>query len=193
MAPNKTIIKRNIEKILAIGSKLLVKLLRNLLNIIPKITGTVTIKNICNAIFNIDIEALRSLLPNITIENETIIGIVITDKRLIIAVKETDNATSPFAKEDIMLEVAPPGAAAINITPIASSWERGQINTSNKATIGRMIICAIEPTIKSLGFFNTLAKSLPARLKPKENMIKANASGKNKSEIIPIIYNTIRF
>ena len=41
--------------------------------------------------------------------------------KLIIAVKEIDNATSPSANLVIMFEVTPPGAAAIIITPIAIS------------------------------------------------------------------------
>ena len=41
--------------------------------------------------------------------------------KLIIAVRDTDKATSPFANFVKTLEVTPPGAAAIIITPKASS------------------------------------------------------------------------
>ena len=58
---------------------------------------------------------------------------------LITAVKEIDNATSPFAKEVSILEVAPPGAAASIITPMAISGDNGQIETKMIATIGKII------------------------------------------------------
>ena len=48
---------------------------------------------------------------------KTINGIVTTHNRLIIAVREIERATSPLAKEVSILEVTPPGAAAIIITP----------------------------------------------------------------------------
>ena len=51
---------------------------------------------------------------------KTIYGIVITHSKLIIAVKDMERATSPFAKEVSKFDVTPPGAAAIIITPIAS-------------------------------------------------------------------------
>ena len=69
-------------------------------------------------------------------EVTTINGMVITLNKLIIAVKDIDKATSPFAKEVNMLEVTPPGAADIIITPIASSGEIDQIFTKIKAIIG---------------------------------------------------------
>ena len=50
-----------------------------------------------------------------------------------------DNATSPFANEVSILEVAPPGAAANIITPIAISGDSGQMETKIKATIGKII------------------------------------------------------
>ena len=56
--------------------------------------------------------------------------------RLIIAVSEIDSATSPRANDVRILEVTPPGAAAMIMTPIASSGVRGQTLTSRKATTG---------------------------------------------------------
>ena len=41
--------------------------------------------------------------------------------------RDNERATSPFANEVSMFEVTPPGAAAIIITPIASSGEIDQI------------------------------------------------------------------
>ena len=67
-------------------------------------------------------------------------GIVKTHSKLIIAVREIDKATSPFAKEVRIFEVAPPGAAAIIITPIANSGLNGQKLTNNNAINGSAII-----------------------------------------------------
>ena len=78
--------------------------------------------------------------PNKLRELISIKGTVITLNKLIIAVSEIERATSPFANEVSIFEVTPPGAAAIIITPIASSGEIGQIFTKINATIGSKII-----------------------------------------------------
>ena len=65
---------------------------------------------------------------------------MITQSKLIIAVNDTDNATSPLANEVIIFEVAPPGAAAINITPTANSGDNGHNITIINATNGKIII-----------------------------------------------------
>ena len=93
------------------------------------------------AILEIDIDSEEELLVNILRELNTTIGMVKTHKRLINAVKDTDKATSPLANEVIILEVAPPGADAINITPIANSGDDGRkIKTKNNAVKGKIMI-----------------------------------------------------
>ena len=193
IAPIKTITKRIVDIFFEITSKEIEKLEKYFLNSIPTITGTVTIKNIWIAISKIDIDRSETESVKIFRDNKTIKGMVITHSKLIIAVKETESATSPFAKDVIILEVAPPGAAAISITPTANSGDIGQINTSSKATMGNIIICEIAPIKKSLGCFITLEKSAEVNARPRENIIKARARGKNRSEIIPIAYISIRF
>ena len=111
-------------------------------------------------------------------------GIVITLSKLIIAVSYIERATSPFAKEVSMLDVTPPGAAAIIITPIASSGAIGHIFTRIKAIIGSKIICEKAPTKKSRGCFITLKKSLPVSPNPNANIMKARAKGKITSVTI---------
>ena len=59
--------------------------------------------------------------------------------KLITAVNETDSATSPFANLVSIFEVTPPGAAAMIITPSASSNGVLNIFINIKATIGRII------------------------------------------------------
>tara|TARA_B100001123_G_C15154803_1_gene965010 strand:+ start:559 stop:1005 length:447 start_codon:yes stop_codon:yes gene_type:complete len=114
-------------------------------------------------------------------------GTVITLNKLIIAVSEIERATSPLANEVSIFDVTPPGAAAIIITPMASSGDIGHIFTKIKAIIGSKIICDIKPIKKSLGCFITLKKSCPVKPKPRLNIINAKANGKTKSVTIFII------
>ena len=122
-------------------------------------------------------------LANFT-EVKIINGTVITDSKLIIAVRENDKATSPLAKDVNKFEVTPPGAEAIIITPIANSGLIGQILTRVKAIIGNNNIWQIAPTKKSFGCLITRIKSLVVKPNPKANIMKANARGKIKSVTI---------
>ena len=104
-------------------------------------------------------------------------GTVIILNKLIIAVKDIDNATSPSANFVITLDVTPPGAAAMIITPIAISGGVFKIKINMYATIGRIINWEIKPTIKSFGDLNTLPKSSSFNPRPKPNIIKAKIIG----------------
>ena len=86
----------------------------------PKITGTVTTKNILTAILIMDISLVISK-PRKLAELYTIKGTVITDIKLTTAVNVTESATSPLANLVNIFDVTPPGAAAIIITPRAIS------------------------------------------------------------------------
>jgi hypothetical protein len=86
-----------------------------------------------------EIPSLAKFKPKKERDIPRINGIVTTLKILITAVKEIDKATSPLAKEVRIFDVAPPGAAASIITPMAISGEAGKIRTKIKATIGRII------------------------------------------------------
>ena len=129
--------------------------------------------------------------PNSFTDVKTINGIVKTHKRLIIAVSDIESATSPLAKEVYKFEVTPPGAAAIIITPIASSGAIGHNLTRINAITGSIIICENAPIKKSRGCFITLKKSAPVSPKPSTNIIKANAKGKITSVTI-FIYASIK-
>ena len=67
------------------------------------------------------------------IDVKIIKGTVITLNKLIIAVSDMERATSPFAKEVNKLDVTPPGAAAMIITPMANSGDTGHNLTIIKA------------------------------------------------------------
>ena len=70
---------------------------RKLLEKTPKITGIVTIKNICKATLNNDCPSLSPPKPKIDREVIKIIGTVITQRILFMAVSEIDKAILPFA------------------------------------------------------------------------------------------------
>ena len=140
IAPINTKTKRIAEIFFAIGSNEIAVVVNNFLNIIPNKTGTVTIKNILEAMLIREMSWIIVVSINKLREIKTIKGIVITHKRLIIAVRETDRATSPFEKDVRILEVAPPGAEAIIITPTANSGDIGHNLTRIKATMGKIKI-----------------------------------------------------
>ena len=119
--------------------------------------------------------------PNNPKEVTIIKGTVTTLNKLITAVSEIERATSPLANEVRMFDVTPPGAAAIIITPIASSGEMGQTKTKIKAITGSKTIWLIAPTKKSFGCLITLKKSALVNPRPKANIIKAKAKGKKMS------------
>ena len=97
--------------------------------------------------------------------------------KLIIAVNEIERATSPFANFVSTLDVTPPGAAAIIITPRAISKGKLKILSNRKAIIGSSINWQINPTKKSFGCFATLKKSWPVKPNPRANIISASAIG----------------
>ena len=93
------------------------------------------------------------------------------------AVRDIDRATSPSANLVKTFEVTPPGAAAINITPKASSIGVFKIIINKYPTIGRITNWQIKPTKNSFGCWNTLVKSFTVKDAPRPNIINASANG----------------
>ena len=77
-----------------------------------------------------------------------------------------ESATSPRPNAVRMFDVTPPGAAAMIMTPSASSGGIGQTLTSRKATSGSRIICDAAPMRNSRGRVATRAKSSKVRPEP---------------------------
>ena len=180
MAPIKTKTNKIVESILKTFSILLVKYKSDALKIIPSKTGRVTIKNILIAMPVRDIEP-RAVSDTKPIDIPKTIGTDITLNKLITAVSEIDKATSPLANEVKIFDVTPPGAAAINIKPIASSGCSGHTNIISKATSGKKINWLIIPIRKFFGLFATFTKSAKDRPKPRVNIINARAKGRTTS------------
>ena len=139
MAPSRTKTNNSVDINLADFSIFKVRLFKKDLTPIPKRTGRVTIKNILNAIPIREIDSGKLESPINPIDIARTIGTLTALNKLITAVRDTESATSPFAKNVNILDVTPPGAAAIRITPIAISMGRGQMITNTKPTIGRKI------------------------------------------------------
>ena len=112
-----------------------------------------------------------------SIERKIIKGTDIILIKLIMAVSDIDRATSQSANLVSIFDVTPPGAAAIIITPKASSI--GVFNNLIRVNpiIGRTSIWQTKPTKKSFGNLITLVKSLKVRLIPSPSIIKAKPSG----------------
>ena len=102
------------------------------------------------------------------------------------AVSDMESATSPRPKAVSRLEVTPPGAAAMIMTPKASSGASGQMLTRPKATTGRSTTCATAPTRKSRGCFATRTKSPTVSPRPSASMMNASAIGSTMSVTIPM-------
>ena len=86
-----------------------------------------------------------------------------TEIKLTTAVKEIESATSPLANLVNILDITPPGAAAIIIVPKASSGGSEIIWIKIKAMIGNKITWPKKPTIKSRGILSSLVKSATVR------------------------------
>ena len=116
-----------------------IKLFANFLITIPKITGKVTTKNIFIDMPNVDIWLVVIEALSMFADLKIIKGTVIILNKLMIAVKDIERATSPFANLVKIFEVTPPGAAAIIINPTANSI--GVLNKiiSTKAIMGKKI------------------------------------------------------
>ena len=151
----------------------LIKFSANDLIVIPIITGTVTTKAIFIAIPVKVISFEILVTPNISADVKTINGTEIILIKLPTAVREIDNATSPFANLVKTFEVTPPGAAAIIIKPSAISIGNLNMIVMIYATIGKRISWQTIPIKKSLGVLITLVKSLIDRPRPKPNIINA--------------------
>ena len=116
-----------------------IKFSANFLIIIPKITGTATTPDILIAVpVKLIFWDVKSI-PSKSAEVKTINGTVMILITLMTAVNDTDKATSPFANLVRTFVVIPPGAAAIIITPRASSIGVFKTLIKTKAIIGSNI------------------------------------------------------
>ena len=93
------------------------------------------------------------------INNNVINGVNIGEITVETAVKETDNAASPFAIKVMTSDAVPPGTVPTRMSPTVNAVSRENALARVKAIRGIMIYCAEIPTVIALGFLNTLMKS----------------------------------
>ena len=104
-----------------------------------------------------------------------IIGVRIGEITVETAVKETDNATSPFARKVITSEAVPPGTVPTRTSPTVRALSSENALARAKAIRGIITYCAEIPTAISFGFLNTLMKSSAFNVVPivKRTMLKS--------------------
>ena len=102
------------------------------------------------------------------------IGVTIGEMTVDTAVKDTDNAKSPFARKVITSDAVPPGTVPTRIRPTVNPASSENRVARANAIRGMMIYCADTPTKISLGLRNTVMKSfifnvvpIPKRIIPK--------------------------
>ena len=144
--------------------------------IIPIITGKVTTKAIFKDISIIEI-SFDIVAPKRFAEVITTKGTEIILTKLVIAVREIDNATSPLANFVKTFDVTPPGAAAIIIKPTDIGSGRSKTTAMQKATTGKIINWEKKPIKKSFGFLIILVKSFIERPSPNPSIINARTIG----------------
>ena len=149
----------------------------------PIPTGIVVMQNI--VIPKDKIFILGALDPRkYSIEKLTIIGRVITEIILTIAVKEIDKAVSPFANFVSILDVTPPGQHARIIIPTAISLGNFIISKIKKAIKGRSSIWFTRPKIRALGCVMIFLKFSNVSPIPKVNIMNIRDTGIKISIII---------
>ena len=109
--------------------------------------------------------------------------------KLLIAVRVTDSARSPFAKLEIKFDVGPPGQAARIIIPMAISGCKGNIMTIINPIIGKIISWLTKPTNIAFGYTIILLKSSITNDKPMPNIIRIREEAKTIVEPLSIIFS----
>ena len=95
------------------------------------------------------------LLP---MTNNVIIGVIIGAIKVDTAVNETDNATSPPARNVRTSEAVPPGTAPTKIIPTAKPASKENKLTRTNVKTGMIMYCAESPVMISFGCLNTSTK-----------------------------------
>ncbi len=90
-----------------------------------------------------------------------------------IAVRLTERATFPRAREVMKLETLPPGQAATIIIPIAILGRGSITSTNRKVSKGRTRNCETTPTMAGFGTLVRRRKSANLKSKATPNMITA--------------------
>ena len=107
--------------------------------------------------------------PTVLVTTCIIRGRVKSVMILLIAVSETESATSPFASILKILLELPPGQHAINTKPMVKIGSRCMTNATAHANNG-IINCPKRPPTTAFPLFITKRKSFASSVSPKQNI-----------------------
>ena len=97
-------------------------------------------------------------------------GIVKSVTMLLIAVRVTDRATSPFASIENTFDELPPGQQAISMSPIKYTGGSSSSHATQKAINGNTIICPNVPIKTARGLRATFSNAFLSSSVPKRNI-----------------------
>ena len=134
----------------------------------PSAIGTITISTI-------DINMVNGLnVMWFPINNNVISGVKIGDITVEIAVSDTDNARSPFARNVITSDAVPPGTVPTNIKPIVNASFNENILAKQNASRGIMMYWIEIPVNISRGLLSTFMKLSSLSVVPIPNSMIPN-------------------
>ena len=99
---------------------------------------------------------MSRLLSTKCVANSIITGIVNSVIMLLHAVSDTDNATSPLAIMEKMLDELPPGEQAMSMMPIKNRGSSWKTCPKANASIGSRMIWPASPAIMGRGRCGTV-------------------------------------
>ena len=105
-----------------------------------------------------------------------LIGVMNVAVQVLTAVILMDNSVFPLEKEDMKLEMFPPGQDATRIIPnaIIGGIQRYISRMSRKVIAGKPIHCRNNPVVMDLGLLKTSLNILGRRPRATPNIMKAN-------------------
>ena len=121
-------------------------------------------------------------------EKLTINGMVKMVMTLLKAVKDTDNAKSPFAIYEIKLDVGPPGHAAKIIIPTAISAREAKNTAIANPKSGKRSNWFINPIKIALGYKTILLKSTTRKESPIPSIMMNKAPASITVEILSMLF-----
>ena len=107
--------------------------------------------------------------------------------KLLMAVRLTESAVSPFARCAIKLEVGPPGHATRIITPTAIPGTTGMNEAIRKPSKGKISNWLTNPTAMALGWINIRLKSFISSDNPIPSIITINEIARIAVDMLSIV------
>lgn len=137
---------------------------------------------------------MSRLLSTKCVANSIITGIVNSVIMLLHAVSDTDNATSPLAIMEKMLDELPPGEQAMSMMPIKNRGSSWKTCPKANASIGSRMIWPASPAIMGRGRLRNSLKSSVCNVSPSSNinkvrMLVSGCSSQSTDDIYQMMEN----